>query len=150
MCTQFNRKKEKRFSDLLCFICFKFSPQYWYFFLCREKMCWFSRYFNIGSEENFAVPLQNRKICVCIKSLTLVRLRKLIAMNFTFFTRCKMHITPVLLKNYSFHNFLNKFKLCLYLFLSKKNCFTSKNVMLMFTSWHLLEHLHLTCSRICW
>ena len=150
MCTQFNRKKEKRFWGLLCFICLKFNPQYWYLLLLREKMCWFSSYFNIGSEENFAVPLQNRKICVCIKFLTLVRLRKLIAVNFTFFTRCKMHITPALLKNYSFHNFLNKFKLCLCLFFSKKNFFTSKNVMLMFTSWHLLEHLHLTCSRICW
>ena len=28
-----------RFWDLLCFICLKFSPQYWYLFLRREKHC---------------------------------------------------------------------------------------------------------------
>ena len=35
-------------------------------------------------KETFAVSLQNRKSCVCVKYLILVRPRKLIAVNFTF------------------------------------------------------------------
>ena len=45
-----------------------------------EDLCWFDK----GKEETFAVSLQNRKSCVCIKYLTLARPRKLIAENFTF------------------------------------------------------------------
>ena len=71
--------------------------------------------FNKRREETFAVSLQNRKSYVCIKYSTLVRPRKLIAMNFTFFTRCKMHITPVSLKYYF-----------------KKKVFHTKNVYVMF------------------
>ena len=38
--------------------------------------------FNKGREETLAVSLQNRKPCVCIKYLTLVRQQKLIAVFF--------------------------------------------------------------------
>ena len=51
--------------------------------------------FNKGREQTFEVSLQNRKTCVCIKYLILVRPRKSIAVNFIFYTRCKMDITPV-------------------------------------------------------
>ena len=61
------------------------------------------------------------KSCIYIKYLTLVRPRKLIHMNFAFFTRCKMHRTPVLLKNYSFQNFLNKSNFAFV-------CFCSQNI----------------------
>ena len=37
-----------------------------------------------------------------------------------FYTRCKMHRTPVLLKNYSFHNFLNRSNFAFVCFFSKK------------------------------
>ena len=43
---------------------------------------------------------------------------------FLFYTQFKMSITPVLLKNYSLHNFLNRSKLRVCLFLFKK---TKKN-----------------------
>ena len=69
--------------DFLYFICLKFSPQYWYLPLCKEKMCWFG-VFNKKREETFAVSLQNRKSCVCIKYLTLFRPRKLISVSFAF------------------------------------------------------------------
>ena len=37
-----------------------------------------------GKEETFAISLQNRKRCFCLKYLTLFRPRKFIAVNFTF------------------------------------------------------------------
>ena len=40
--------------------------------------------FNKGRKESFAVSLQNRRSCVCIKHLTLVLPRNLVATNFTF------------------------------------------------------------------
>ena len=57
--------------------------------------------FNKGREKTFAVSLQNRKSCICIIYLILVRPRKLIPVNFEFLY--SMHRTPVLLKNYLFH-----------------------------------------------
>ena len=105
-----------RFWDLFYFICLKFSPQYSYRLLRRERDCIdLVVIFNKRREETFAMSLQNRKSYVCIKYSTLVRPRKLIAMNFTFFTRCKIHITPVSLKYYF-----------------KKKVFHSKNVYVMF------------------
>ena len=59
--------------------------------------------FNKGRKESFAVSLQNRRSCVCIKHLTLVLPR-----NLLFHARRKMHITPVSLKSYSVHWFLNR------------------------------------------
>ena len=52
-----------------------------------------------------------------------------------------MHMTPVSLKNYLFHTFLNRSNYTFVCLFSKKNKFTSKNVyvMFMFTPWHLLE-----------
>ena len=76
--------------------------------------------FNKGREETFAVSLQNRKSCVCIKYLTLVRPQKLILWILRFYTWCKMLRTPVLLKNYSFHNFLNRSKFAFVCFFKKK------------------------------
>ena len=67
---------------LSVFYLFKFSPQYWYLPLCKEKMCWVG-VFN-KREETFAVSLPNRKSCVCIKYLTLFRPRKLISVSFAF------------------------------------------------------------------
>ena len=99
---------------------------------------------------DLVVIFNNRKTCVSIKCLTLFRPWKLITVNLTSFTRCKMHITPVLLKNYSFHIFLKQIKLCLGLFLFKKNFFPLKkclchvNVYVMALTWTV----HLTCSRI--
>ena len=85
--------------------------------------------FNKGREETFAVSLQNRKSCIYIKYLTLVWSRELIHMNFAFFTRCKMHKTPVLLKNYSFQNFLNKSNFAFVCFCSKKFYSPQKIIM---------------------
>ena len=85
---------------------------------------------------NLVVIFNNRKTCVSIKCLTLFRPWKLITVNLTSFTRCKMHITPVLLKNYSFHIFFKQIKLCLGLFLFKKIFFPSKNVYVMFMLCH--------------
>ena len=102
------------------FICLKFDPQYWYF-LCRGTCVELVVIFNKGWEETFMVSLQNCRSCVCIKYLTLVRPRKLIPWVLRFCTRCKMHRTPVLLKHYSFHNFLNSSNFVFVCFFSKKN-----------------------------
>ena len=71
-----------RFWDLLYFIHLMFNPQYWYLLLHFVDLVVI---FNKGREETFAVSLWNCKSCVCIKYLTLVQPRRLIAMNFTFF-----------------------------------------------------------------
>ena len=97
-----------RFRDLLFFICLKFNPQYWYLLLRRGRCVDLVVIFNKGREETFIVSLQDCKSCVCIKYLTLVRPRKLIPWTLRFYTRYKIYRTKVLLKNYSFHNFLNR------------------------------------------
>ena len=84
-------------------------------------------------EETFAVFLQNRKSCICIKYLTLVRPQKLIAMNFTFLYSIYNGQNSSIAKNYSFHNFLNRF-ICLFLF--KKTFLPQK----MFMSCLCLRH----------
>ena len=53
------------------------------FFFAGRKCVDLVVIFNKGREEHFAVSLQNRKDCVCIKYLILVQPRKLIAVNFT-------------------------------------------------------------------
>ena len=90
------------------------------FFIARRKCVDLVVIFHQGRDETFAVSLQNRKSCFCIKYLTLVRPRKLIVVNFTFlylfilfhtflyffilftFILCKMRVTPVLLKIINF------------------------------------------------
>ena len=47
---------------------------------CVDLVVIFSKW----KEETFAVFLQNRKSCVCIKYLTLVQQQKLIPVNFAF------------------------------------------------------------------
>ena len=119
-----------RFWDFLHFICLKLNLQYWYLLLGRKRMCWFVFVFNKGREETFAGSLQNRKSC-----LSLFRPRKLISVwVLRFYTRCKMHITPVLLKNYSFHSF------------HLKKCLCHIYVYVIALTWTV----HLTCLRICW
>ena len=54
------------------------------FFFAGRKCVDLVVIFNKGREETFAVSLQNRKTYVCMKYLTLVRPRKLTAVNFTF------------------------------------------------------------------
>ena len=90
--------------------------------------------FNKGREKTFAVSLQNRKSCICIIYLTLVQPRKLIPVNFEFLY--SMHRTPVLLKNYLFHTFLNRTNFALVCFFSKKNFSPQK----MFMSCLSLRH----------
>ena len=105
--------------------------------------------FNKGREKTFAVSLQNRKSCICIKYLTLVRPRKLIPVNFEFLY--SMHRTPVLLKNYLFHTFLNRTNFALVCFFSKKNFSPQKMFMSCLSlRMALTWTAHLTCSRICW
>ena len=110
--------------------CLKFNPQYWYLLLRSEKICVdLVDILNKGREKT----LQNRKSCVCIKYLTLVRLQKLIPVNFAVLYWMKNAQNSSIAKNYSFHNFF---------FASyQKKFFTSKNVyvMFIFTLWHLLE-----------
>ena len=122
------------------FICLKFNSQYWYLLLRRKKICW-----------NFCgIFTKSERLCLR-KILTLVRPRKLIAVNFTFYSRCKMHITPVLLKNDSFHNFLNRSQIAfVWSYFKKKKNFTSKNVyvMLMFNTMVFTWTVHVTCSHI--
>ena len=60
------------------------DDRYYIFFFAGRKRVNLVVIFNKGREETFAVSLQNGKTCVCIKYLTLVRQRKLIAINFTF------------------------------------------------------------------
>ena len=99
------------------------------FFFAERKCVDLVVIFKKGSEETFAVSLQIHKTCLWIKYLTLVRPGKLIAVNFTFFfTRCKMHITSVLLKNYSFRNFLNRSNFAFVCFFSKIIFSPQKNV----------------------
>ena len=112
------------------------------FFFAGKKCVDLIVIFSKGRKEGFAVSLQNRKSCVYIKYLTLIRPWKLIAMNLIFYTGGKTYINPVLLKKYSFHNFLNRSNFAFVCFFSKK-LFSSQK---MFMSWSC----HLTCSRICW
>ena len=70
------------------------------------------------------------------KYLILVRSGKLIPWILRFYTRCKMHITPVLLKNYSFHNFLNRSNFAFICCFSKKKFSPQK----MFMSYLRLRH----------
>ena len=106
------------------------------FFFAGRKCVDLVVIFNKGREETFTVFLQNRKSYVSIKYLTLLRPRKLIPVNFAFYTRCKMHRTPALPKNYSFHNFFKQIKLCLCLLLFKKRNSPQK----MFMSCLCLHH----------
>ena len=54
-----------RFWDLLYFIRLKFSPQYWYLLLRREKMCWFSSYFKQGKGRNFcSIFRKSQNLCL--------------------------------------------------------------------------------------
>ena len=54
------------------------------FFFAGLKLGDLVAVFNKGRGETFAVSWQNRKSCVCIKYLTLVRRRKLTPVNFSF------------------------------------------------------------------
>ena len=94
----------------LYFIGLKFYQQ---LFLTRE------------GKKLFAVSLQNRKSCVCIKYLTLVWPRKLIAVNFTSIAK-KLFISQ----------FFKQIKLCLCLFLHKKIISPQKMFMSCLCSHH--------------
>ena len=87
-------------------------------------MCWFSNSFLTREGKKLLRYLykitKTHKSCVCIKYLTLVRPQKLILWILRFYTWCKMLRTPVLLKNYSFHNFLNRSKFAFACLLKKK------------------------------
>ena len=47
---------------------------------------------------------KSQKLCLH----KIFNIRSTTKVNFSIYTRCKTHITPILLKNYSFHNFLNR------------------------------------------
>ena len=104
-----------------------------YLFLRRGRKCVdLVVIFNKGREETFAVFLQKRKSCVCIRYLTLVRPRKLIPVNFAqnSFIAKKLFISQ----------FFKQIKLCHCLLLFKKHFSPQKMfVMFMCTSWRLLE-----------
>ena len=80
--------------DILLYICSTFSEHlflrtpldrcFCVFFFAARKRVNLVVIFNKGKEETFAVSLQNRKTCVCIKYLPLARPRMLIAINFIF------------------------------------------------------------------
>ena len=83
------------------------------FFFAGRKCVDLVVIFNKGREETLTLIItKSQKLC-----LTLVRPRKLIA---TYFKWCKMHITLVSLKNYSFHNFLNRSNFAFVCFFSRK------------------------------
>ena len=125
--------------------------------LHTEKICWFSSYFKQGKGRNFCGILIKSQKLRLLKILNIGLTTKVNChefyfyyTNFTFFTfnfifyfytQFKMHTTPVSLKNYSFHNFLNRSNFAFVCFFPKKIFFISKNVyvMFMFTPWHLLE-----------
>ena len=121
-----------RFSDLLCFICLNWSTiQSIAIFFAGRNCVDLVVVFNKRREETLLVSLQNRNSCVCRKYLILI------PVNSCFYTRCKMHKTPVLFKNYN-QNFLNKSNSA---FVSFQNIFHLKKfyVMFMFKPWRLLE-----------
>ena len=102
------------------------------FFFAGRKCVDLVVIFNKGREETFAVFLQKRKSCVCIRYLTLVRPRKLIPVNFAqnSFIAKKLFISQ----------FFKQIKLCHCLLLFKKHFSPQKMfVMFMCTSWRLLE-----------
>ena len=100
------------------------------FFFAGRKCVDLVVIFNKGREETSVVFLNNCKSCVCIKYLTLVRPRKLILWILRFYTWCKMHRTPVLLKNYSFHNFLNRSNFAFVCFFSKRNFVSPQKIFM--------------------
>ena len=69
--------------------------------------------------------------------------------RYFFYTRCKMHITPAMLKKYSVYSFLNRSKLAFVSF-QKKNS-PQKMLMSCLCLGHVayLNKVHLMCSRIC-
>ena len=109
--------------------------------------------FNKRRKVAFAVSLQNRKTCVCIKylkfgSTTTVNCREF----YFFYTRCKMHIAPVLLKNYLFHNFSNRSNFTSVCFFSKKIFSLQKMFMLCLWLRHgtYLNSTSNVFTCICW
>ena len=143
-----SRCLDERFWDLLYFICWRAIHSIAIFFTGR-KCVDLVVIFNKWREETFVVFLQNRKSCVCIKYLTLVQPQKFLYT--CFYTPCKMHKTPVLLKNYHFtYSFI--FSLCLCLLLFKKKFFYPQKkvchayIYAMAFTWTV----HLMCLRICW
>ena len=109
--------------------------------------------FNKGREETFMASLQNCKSCVCIKYLTLVRPRKLIPWVLRFYTRCKMHRTPVLLKKYIavILQLLNRSNFAFDCFFSQKFVHLKKILCHVFVyAMALTWTVHLMYSRICW
>ena len=106
--------------NLLYFICSKFNPQYWYLLLCREKMCWFSSYFNPGSTTavnccKFYIFILDEPNSSNAKKLLISHFFRQI--NFAFVSFQK--------KNFHLKNF---------------------DIMFMFTPWRLLEQYIL---RVC-
>ena len=118
-----SRCLDERFWDLLYFICWRAIHSIAIFFTGR-KCVDLVVIFNKWREETFVVFLQNRKSCVYIKYLTLVQPQKFLYT--CFYTPCKMHKTPVLLKNFAFHLFIHFFTLPLFAFFQKKTFLTSK------------------------
>ena len=137
-----------RFWDVLYFICLKFNPQYWYLLLYSTKTCWFRSYFLQGKGRNFCgIFIKSQKLCLH-KIFNIGLTMKVNCHEFLlFYAQCKMRITPVSLKNYSFHNLLNRLRL--FLFNKKvnlKTCLCHVYVYAMVLTWTV----HLKCSRICW
>ena len=145
LCSQFLKKSlqfanfftarclDVRFWDLLYFICLKFNPQYWYLLLYSRKTCWFRSYFLQGKGRNFCgIFIKSQKLCLH-KIFNIGLAMKVNCHEFLlFYAQCKMHITPVSLKNYSFFTIFWTDRVC---FFSTKKL-TSKHVYVMFMFTH--------------
>ena len=101
-----------RFWNVLYFICLKFNPQYWYLLLRREKCADLVVIFNKKLLRHFY------KIA---KAVLAYDISHWFDQCLRFYTRCKIHRTPVLLKKYWFHKRLNRSNFAFVCFFSKKN-----------------------------
>ena len=106
--------------------------------------------FNKGREEHFAVSLQNRKDCVCIKYLILVRPRKLIAVNFTLLYSIQNVHNSSIAKKLFISQFFEQIKLWVCLSFFQKKLFSPQEMFMSVYTMVLTWTVHLTCSRICW
>ena len=124
-----------RFWDPLNYICLKFNPQY-SSLLLREKMCWFSSYFQQEEGRNFcSIFTKFQKLCLH-KTFNIGSITKINSVNFTFLCWCEMDNTLVLRKKKFISQLFKYIKLCLCFFLFKKTFSPQK----MFISCFCLCH----------
>ena len=116
-----SRCLDVRFWDFLCLICLKFNPHISIFFFAGRNYVDLAFVFNKGREETFAVSSKYCESCVRIKYLTLAGPRKLISVNFALlYSMWNAHNCSIAKKLFT-SQFFKQMKLCLCLFLFKKN-----------------------------